>query len=311
MRRSASQCVEQYVLLEIQMWGSFGYGNLAPHSCGPLFHAFLFHWSSGLRVVPWSKTIGPAGLLLQCCDRGCAAVVATIRHTDCPDHQGNHQGIGCAANHQGKGWGAITHNLDIPLTIGFHSAHVFLFGISFANFLISQSTSFSIIIIFPAPCSAFFLWRVRICVCVRFWCLADPGGPVSDTWAKPHIFGQPPYDAAAPISYIHTYMHACKYIHTCTHTYTHTYIYRYIYIYIYIYTYIQTYTQSLQITIYIHIHTYIYIYTHIHTYIHTYTLTYLPTYLQTYMYIYMHIFINWILPLLGLPPPSPPPYFAD
>jgi hypothetical protein len=28
----------------------------------------------------------------------------------------------------------------------------------------------------------------------------SPKRHVSDTWAKPHIFGQPPYDAAAPIS---------------------------------------------------------------------------------------------------------------
>jgi hypothetical protein len=83
--------------------------------------------------------------------------VATVKHSDCLDNQGKYQGKGCVENHQGKGCGAITHNLDIPLTIGFLSAHLFLFCISFANFLISQSPSFSIIILFPAPCFAFFL----------------------------------------------------------------------------------------------------------------------------------------------------------
>ena len=47
--------------------------------------------------------IGPAGPPLQYYDRRSAAVVATIKRSDCPDNQGNHQGKGCVANHQGKG----------------------------------------------------------------------------------------------------------------------------------------------------------------------------------------------------------------
>ena len=38
---------------------------------------------------------------------GSGIVVAANERNDCPDNQGNHQGIGLAAIHQGKGLGSL------------------------------------------------------------------------------------------------------------------------------------------------------------------------------------------------------------